>query len=82
MDPDWTEFFPNEKVNLQCEIEGGSSGWTFLLIKDNRISENNSVRAITVKHSDSGEYSCRGKLSDRQVTTQQSNTFKLNVRGK
>ncbi len=82
MDPDWTEFFPNDKVNLQCEIEGGSSSWTFMWIKDSLTSEKNSVQTITVKHSDSGEYSCRGKLSDRQVTTQQSNTFQLNVRGK
>ncbi|KTG36504.1 hypothetical protein cypCar_00027806, partial [Cyprinus carpio] len=80
MDPKWTEFFPNENINLQCEIEGGSSGWTFQWMKDTWTSENNSVLAITLKHSDSGKYSCKGKLKNRQVTTQQSNAFQLNVK--
>ncbi|XP_052396774.1 titin isoform X26 [Carassius gibelio] len=80
VDPKWTEFFPSENIELKCEIEGGSSGWTFEWIKDTWTSEGDSVRAITVKHPDSGKYSCRGKLKNRQVTTQQSNAFQLNVK--
>ncbi|RXN05480.1 myosin-binding H-like protein [Labeo rohita] len=82
VDSKWTEFFPNEVVTLQCEIEGGSSGWTFQWKRDAWIykeTENTRVLPITVKHSESGEYSCAGKLNDT-VTSQQSNTFMLNVR--
>ncbi|XP_016352995.1 titin-like [Sinocyclocheilus anshuiensis] len=49
VNPDWTEFFPNEKVNLQCEIEGGSSGWTFQWMRDSWTSEDSSVLAITIR---------------------------------
>ncbi|XP_043080653.1 titin-like isoform X1 [Puntigrus tetrazona] len=80
VNPEWTEYFVTEKINLRCKIEDGSSGWIFEWIKDSWTSEKDDVQTLNVKHSDSGEYSCRGKLSNRQVTTQQSNTFQLKVK--
>ncbi|XP_073679753.1 Fc receptor-like protein 5 [Garra rufa] len=78
--PDLQEFFPNEEVNLQCQIEGGSSGWTFYWTRNEWTSEINGDLKITVQQANSGEYSCKGQLNGRQVTSQQSNKFQLNVR--
>ncbi|KAL1249651.1 hypothetical protein QQF64_020656 [Cirrhinus molitorella] len=80
VNPERTYFFAGEKVNMQCEIDSDSSGWTFYWTRDTWTSENNSALSITVKPTDSGEYSCSGKISGRQVASLQSNTFQLNVR--
>ncbi|XP_073679755.1 Fc receptor-like protein 5 [Garra rufa] len=79
VNPIWKEFFPNEEVNLQCQIEGGSSGWTFHWTRNEWTLEINGDLKITVQQTNSGEYSCKGQLNGRQVTSQPSNTFQLNV---
>ncbi|KAI7794616.1 putative titin-like [Triplophysa rosa] len=77
-DPNWTEFFPNETITLTCGFDGNSDGWSFEWLKINETLKTSSTLTITAKPSDSGRYSCKGKL--RSVVSQQSDAFQLNVK--
>ncbi|XP_056588693.1 obscurin-like isoform X2 [Triplophysa dalaica] len=79
-DPNWTEFFPNETITLTCGFDGNSDGWSFEWLKMNEKIKTSSTLTITAKPSDSGQYSCKGKL--RSVVTQQSDAFPLRVHDK
>lgn len=81
-DPNWKEFFPNEKITLMCGFDGSSDGWSFEWFKDGISVNKNPSLQITAKPTDSGQYTCNGKLNDRSVVTQQSDAFQLNVKSK
>ncbi|XP_065142438.1 Fc receptor-like protein 5 [Paramisgurnus dabryanus] len=79
-DPTWTDFFPNEQITMHCGFVSSSDGWSFEWTKNGKTIKTNPTLTITAKSSDSGQYSCKGKLNGRSVVTQQSNVFQLNVR--
>nr|XP_055044998.1 hemicentin-1-like isoform X5 [Misgurnus anguillicaudatus] len=81
--PTWTEFFPNEKITMQCGFGSSTDGWSFEWTKNGTQINTNPTPTLTItatNSSDSGQYACKGKLNGRSVVTQQSDVFQLNVK--
>jgi len=87
----WKTFYANEKVTLECSIDGDSNEWDYEWFKDGTpLSANtdfsfsgNTLSISSAKASHSGQYSCRGKHQKRTpVTTKQAEALKLQIDGK
>ncbi|XP_054464456.1 carcinoembryonic antigen-related cell adhesion molecule 5 [Anoplopoma fimbria] len=84
----WSDVFPTESVKLTCGMEG-SLGWIYtwykhgLEVQADDVASVDSNGATLSIHSASaehtGEYNCKGHLSDRSVSSHFSSGLTLNV---
>uniref|UniRef100_A0A673HYR4 Ig-like domain-containing protein n=1 Tax=Sinocyclocheilus rhinocerous TaxID=307959 RepID=A0A673HYR4_9TELE len=78
--------FTEETVNLKCEIES-CSNWRYEWYKDGtKVSEDYTVNGNTLtiersETSDSGQYTCKGHIDRRSVSSQSSSAVSLSVKG-
>ncbi|XP_051735704.1 titin isoform X4 [Ctenopharyngodon idella] len=88
IESEWKTFYPTEKVNLKCSIDGGSNEWGYewfrngaQLSVDKDISFSGDTLSISsAKLSHSGQYTCKGKhLKRTPVTTGQTEALKLHI---
>lgn len=87
----WLDVFPTERVELRCEIPGSLS-WTYSWYKDTNeigagqgwLFDSNratlTIDSASAKHK--GQYTCKGQLKDRSVTSNSSPELSLTVYGK
>uniref|UniRef100_A0A3P8RUT6 Ig-like domain-containing protein n=1 Tax=Amphiprion percula TaxID=161767 RepID=A0A3P8RUT6_AMPPE len=84
--PDWTQMFSGERINLTCEIHGGE---TTLWMYDWRGPQyyvpwtDDNYQTFRVSESNSGDYMCRSRPSDDSYSsTEWSKSITLSVSGK
>lgn len=88
---DWLDVFPTERVTLRCGMIEGRSEWTYIWSKDGQeipedtnLSFGNDKSTLTIlsaKHSNRGNYSCKGKFKARSVSSGFSSEVTLKVYG-
>ncbi|XP_050957250.1 carcinoembryonic antigen-related cell adhesion molecule 5-like, partial [Labeo rohita] len=78
--------FTGETVNLKCVIESHSN-WRYEWYKSStKVSEHHTVNGNTLtivqsKTSDEGQYTCKGHIYGRSVSSQTSSAVSLSVKG-
>ncbi len=93
MTPD-SPVFTGETVNLKCVIESYSNrridqthGWRYEWYKDSsEVSKSYTVKENTLtiirsRSSDAGQYSCKGHIEGRSVSSHTSSAVSLSVTG-
>ncbi len=88
--------FTGETVNLKCVIESYSNGrwridqtydWRYEWYKDSsEVSKSYTVKENTLtiigsRTSDAGQYTCKGHIEGRSVSSQTSSAVSLSVKG-
>lgn len=85
----WLDVFPSESVHMSCGMND-SSDWTYTWYKDDERVRTESFFAVDSRGSlfmnstsavCSGEYSCKGHLNSRSVSSKSSSGLLLTVYG-
>ncbi|XP_040929670.2 Fc receptor-like protein 5 [Betta splendens] len=83
--PNWTQLFSGEKITVRCEIEDrGDTEWEYEWKTPKSIKASDQhEHTITVGSSDSGGYSCKGRMKrEQQSSTVWSDAVTLRVSDK
>ncbi|XP_064176421.1 basement membrane-specific heparan sulfate proteoglycan core protein-like [Anguilla rostrata] len=90
VEPKWRPLYNGETVTLRCEVDYYSS-WTYSWYKDQphmAVSQTaghsvtgNRLTIPWTAGSDQGQYWCEGRLEERKVTSQRSDSINLTVAG-
>ncbi len=79
--------FTGETVNLKCVIISDHSDWRYEWYKDSsKVSKSYAVKenTLTIKRSrssDAGQYTCKGHIDRRSVSSQTSSAVHISVTG-
>ncbi|KAI2646670.1 Titin [Labeo rohita] len=78
--------FTGETVNLKCEIKSDHSNWRYEwykgsteVSKDYKVN-GNTLTIVQSKTSDAGQYTCKGHIDGRSVSSQSSSAVSLSVK--
>uniref|UniRef100_A0A8C1QEK7 Ig-like domain-containing protein n=1 Tax=Cyprinus carpio TaxID=7962 RepID=A0A8C1QEK7_CYPCA len=80
--------FTGERVSLKCVINSDHSDWRYEWNKDRtKVSERHTVNRNTLtiepsETSDAGQYTCRGHIDGRSVSSQSSSAVSLSVKAR
>ncbi len=86
MTPD-SPVFTGETANLKCVIISDHSNWRYEWYKDSsEVSKNYAVKENTLtiigsRSSDAGQYTCKGHIDRRSVSSHTSSAVSLSVKG-